>query len=166
MRASPRLGVRGPGPPGWPGLGVGGAPGGRRTPRPGFAAAATCLHRDQLLPPLRREGEGAGPWSRRSQWPIGARHANEGARHTAASAILGYPSPCSQLPLARKCGCGSLPSQPPLWPSARSKNLRYLTWRALGGGQCLDARLGDIIVVIFCVYPPPCPTLLIPAAIL
>lgn len=65
MRSSPRLGARGSGPPGWPGLGEGGAPGGRRPPRPGFAAAATCLHRDQLLPPLRREGEGAGLWSRR-----------------------------------------------------------------------------------------------------
>lgn len=93
MRASPRLGARGPGPPGWPGLGVGGAPGGRRPPRPGFAAAATCLHRDQLLPPLRREGEGAGLWSRRSPWPIGAPHANEGARHTAAGAGRAGPSP-------------------------------------------------------------------------
>lgn len=63
------LGAWRPGPPGWPGLGVGGAPGGRRPPRPGFAAAATCLHRDQLLPPLRREGEGtgAGPGGRLGQ---------------------------------------------------------------------------------------------------
>jgi hypothetical protein len=89
----------------WPGLGVGGAPGGRRPPRPGFAAASTCLHRDQLLPRLRREGEGAGLLSWRPPWPIGARHANEGARHTAASAGPSCPSPCSRLPPARKCGC-------------------------------------------------------------
>lgn len=55
LRASPRLGARGSSPPGWPGLRVGGAPGGRRppptparvrslrdlfTPRPAAAAAA------------------------------------------------------------------------------------------------------------------------------
>lgn len=35
LRASPRLGARGSSPPGWPGLRVGGAPGGRRPPHPG-----------------------------------------------------------------------------------------------------------------------------------
>lgn len=133
MRASPRLGARGPGPPGWPGLGVGGAPGGRRPPRPGFAAAATCLHRDQLLPPLRREGEGAGLWSRRSPWPIGAPHANEGARHTAAGAGRAGPSPRSPLRPARKCGCG--PATPRVGPAA------WVRWRVRPPAVCEGARL-------------------------
>lgn len=138
MRVSPRLGARGPGPPGWPGLGVGDAPGGRRPPRHGFAGAATCLHRDQLLPPLRREGEGAGLWSR-SLWPIGAQHANEGARHTAASAGLGCPSPCSgsgwpgnaaaaRNPTSQIRGPSYVAPLPgPRGPSS-GKDLRYVTW--------------------------------------
>ena len=47
LRASPRLGARGSGPPGWPGLRVGGAPGGRRPPPP---AARVRSLRDLFTP--------------------------------------------------------------------------------------------------------------------
>lgn len=131
------------------GLGVGG-PGGRRPPPgPGFAVAATCLHRDQLLPPLRREGEGAGPWSRRSPWPIGAQHANEGARHSAASAgwaalplLPARAGPEMRLQPAVLRAGGRAPS--PVAPLAshgpwRGTYPRDLTWRGVRRGPHLDA---------------------------
>lgn len=92
MRASPRLGAREPGPPGWLawewGALVGAVPHpgpvpSRRdlfTPRPAAAAAAAG-------------GGGGQPLGPAAPRPIGAQHANEGARHTAASAGRATPPP-------------------------------------------------------------------------
>lgn len=83
---------------GWPSLGVGGAPGGRRPPSPARVRSRLHLFTLRLAAPrLRREGEGACLPSRRPPWPIGVGHANEGARHKAAGVEPGCPSPCCLL---------------------------------------------------------------------
>lgn len=151
MRASPRLGAREPGPPGWLawewGALVGAVPHpgpvpSRRdlfTPRPAAAAAAAG-------------GGGGQPLGPAAPRPIGAQHANEGARHTAAGAVRAAPPPLRlgrpemRLPPAVRPPPGrpSGPTRPgrPAGPraSGRGTYLRYLTCAGLGGALCPDAR--------------------------
>lgn len=85
MQASPRLGAREPSPPGWLAWEWGALVG--AVPHPGPVHSRRDLFTPRTAAAAAAAGGGGGqPLGPAAPRPIGAQHANEGARHTAASA--------------------------------------------------------------------------------
>lgn len=112
VQASPRLGAWRARSAGWPGLGVGGAPDGRRPPRPGSQPPRLVYTETSCCRGCGGRGRGPAscPGGRRGQSEYRMQMRGRVIRRP-AQAGLPFPllrAPASQL--ARKCGCDSQPN--------------------------------------------------------
>lgn len=156
MRASPRLGAREPGPPRWLAWEWGALVGAVPHPGPVHSRRDLFTPRTAAAAAAAAGGGGGQPLGPAAPRPIGAQHANEGARHTAASAGRATLPPAPARPPGNAAAARGPPppaaGSGPVAPRAsrgsrRGTYLRSLTCAGSGGGRCL-------VVIILCVPTP------------